>query len=163
MNWEYRRVASSLGFSIDRTRGDDLLEFPMEKARLRATYFYMGATAVTTIGYEWALDGHTHFSIPLVLQFSIGASITGVFNACGTLLVDVNPARPATASASANIFRCLFAAAALAALDTIISKLGTGWTFTLLTGLTSLAVPMAFKLQHTGRNWRQKSRNQSSK
>jgi len=123
----------------------------------------MGATAVTTIGYEWALDGHTHFSIPLVLQFSIGASITGVFNACGTSLVDVNPTRPATASAAANLFRCLLAAAALAALNTIISKLGTGWTFTLLTGLTSLAVPMAFKLQHTGRNWRQKSRNQSSK
>ena len=39
---------------------------------------------------------------------------------------------------------CLLAAAALAALDTIISKLGTGWTFTLLTGLTSLAVPMTF-------------------
>ncbi|CAN9375856.1 unnamed protein product [Alternaria alternata] len=77
MNWEYRRVASSLGFSIDRTRGDDLLEFPIEKARLRATYFYMGAAAVTTIGHGWALDRHTHFAIPLVLQFFIGASITG--------------------------------------------------------------------------------------
>ncbi|CAN9174353.1 hypothetical protein AA0119_g6600 [Alternaria tenuissima] len=163
MNWEYRRVASSLGFSIDRTRGDDLLEFPIEKARLRATYFYMGAAAVTTIGYGWALDRHTHFAIPLVLQFFIGASITGVFNACGTLLVDVNPIRPATASAAANLFRCLLAAAALAALDAIISKLGTGWTFTLLTGLTLLAVPMAFLLQHAGKSWRQKSRNQSSK
>lgn len=109
MNWEYRRVASSLGFSIDRTRGDDLLEFPIEKARLRATYFYMGAAAVTTIRYGWALDVHTHFAIPLVLQFFIGASITGVFNACGTLLVDVNPTRPATASAAANLFRCLLA------------------------------------------------------
>ncbi|KAH6838982.1 multidrug resistance protein [Alternaria alternata] len=151
MNWEYRRVASSLGFSIDRTRGDDLLEFPIEKARLRATYFYMGAAAVTTIRYGWALDVHTHFAIPLVLQFFIGASITGVFNACGTLLVDVNPTRPATASAAANLFH------------TIISKLGTGWTFTLLTGLTSLAVPMTFLLQHAERKWRQKSRNQSSK
>ncbi|KAL1791979.1 hypothetical protein ACET3X_009730 [Alternaria dauci] len=88
MNWEYRRVASNLGFSIDRTRGDDLLDFPVEKARLRATYFYMGAAAITTIRYGWALDKHTHFAIPLVFQFFIGASITGVFNACGTLLVD---------------------------------------------------------------------------
>jgi len=59
MNWEYRRVASRSGFAIDRTRGDDLLNFPIEKARLRATYFYMGAAAVTTIGYGWALDRHT--------------------------------------------------------------------------------------------------------
>ena len=59
MNWEYRRVASSSGFSIDRTRGDELLDFPIERARLRATYFYMSVAAVTTIGYGWALDKHT--------------------------------------------------------------------------------------------------------
>ena len=59
MNWEYRRVASSSGFSIDRTRGDDLLDFPIEKARLRATYFYMSVAAVMTIGYGWALDKRT--------------------------------------------------------------------------------------------------------
>jgi len=80
MNWEYRRVASGLGFAIDRTRADDLLDFPIEKARLRATYFYMSVAAATTIGYGWALDNHTHFAVPLVLQFFIGASITGVFN-----------------------------------------------------------------------------------
>jgi len=59
MNWEYRRVASSSGFSIDRTRGDDLLDFPIEKARLRATYFYMSVATGTTIGYGWALDKRT--------------------------------------------------------------------------------------------------------
>jgi len=59
MNWEYRRVASDSGFSIDRTRGDDLLDFPIEKARLRATYFYMSVAAMTTIGYGWALDKRT--------------------------------------------------------------------------------------------------------
>ena len=59
MNWEYRRVASRSGFSIDRTRGDDLLDVPIEKARLRATYFYMSVAAVTTIGYGWALDERT--------------------------------------------------------------------------------------------------------
>ncbi|KAI4912637.1 hypothetical protein J4E90_006043 [Alternaria incomplexa] len=161
MNWEYRRVASGLGFAIDRTRADDLLDFPIEKARLRATYFYMSVAAATTIGYGWALDKHTHFAVPLVLQFFIGASITGVFNACGTLLVDVNPIRPATASAAANLFRCLLAGAALAALDVMISKLGAGWTFTLLTGLTLLSVPMVVLLQRSGRNWRQKSQSQS--
>ena len=159
MNWEYRRVASGLGFAIDRTRADDLLDFPTEKARLRATYFYMSAAAATTIGYGWALDRHTHFAVPLVLQFFIGASITGVFNACGTLLVDVNPIRPATASAAANLFRCLLAGAALAALDAIISKLGAGWTFTLLTCLTLLSVPMAFLLQYSGMKWRRDNRN----
>ena len=59
MNWEYRRVASSSGFSIDRTRGDELLDFPIERARLRATYFYMSVAAVMTIGYGWALDKRT--------------------------------------------------------------------------------------------------------
>jgi hypothetical protein len=59
MNWEYHKVASSMGFSIDQTRGDDLLDFPIDKARLRATYYYMSAAAAATIGYGWALDRHT--------------------------------------------------------------------------------------------------------
>ncbi|KAH7077308.1 major facilitator superfamily transporter [Paraphoma chrysanthemicola] len=155
MNWEYRRVASSSNFTIDQTRGDNLLEFPIEKARLRATYFYVGVAAATITGYGWALATHTHFAVPLVIQFFIGASTTAVFNACGTLLVDVNSARPATASAAANLFRCFLAAAALAALDAIISQLGTGWTFTLITGFILLSLPMIWILQRDGKRWRQ--------
>jgi len=82
MNWEYRRVASSSGFSIDRTRGDDLLDFPIEKARLRATYFYINVAAVTTIGYGWALDKRT---VRLPSEKSLECGSTKISLAlCGT-------------------------------------------------------------------------------
>lgn len=56
MNWEYHSVARSANFAVDRLRGDDLLSFPIEKARLRATYIYTTIMAVTTIGYGWTLE-----------------------------------------------------------------------------------------------------------
>src|ERR1700709_1726940 len=35
VDWNYRRYATRLGFSIVRNRGQDLTEFPIEKARLQ--------------------------------------------------------------------------------------------------------------------------------
>ena len=59
-----------------------------------------------------------------------------IYNACGTLLIDLNPLRPAAAQASLNLIRCSLAAASLAALEPLINGIGVGWCFTII-GLTT--------------------------
>lgn len=59
MNWEYRSVARKTNFTVDIRGGDDLGTFPIERARLRATYIYSPIMAAACIGYGWALKQHT--------------------------------------------------------------------------------------------------------
>ena len=104
--------------------------------------YLLPISTLCTLTYGWALEHHLHPSIPLILQFFIGGSITIVFNACGTLLIDLHPLRPSTAQASLNIVRCTFAAGGLAALQPLINAVGSGWCFTiiaLITGGTATA------------------------
>ena len=104
--------------------------------------YLLPISTLCTLTYGWALEHHLHPSIPLILQFFIGGSITIVFNACGTLLIDLHPLRPSTAQASLNIVRCTFAAGGLAALQPLINAVGSGWCFTmiaLVTGGTATA------------------------
>ena len=93
-------------------------------------------------------------SVPLILQFFIGASITGVFNMCGTLLTDLHPQNPATAQASSNIVRCALSASGLAVIQLMITRIGAGWTFTVFAGICFLTVPMILVEVRWGRHWR---------
>lgn len=119
-----------------------MLDFPIFHARLRSMTYLLPLSILPLLAYGWVLEYHLHPSIPLILQFFIGGSITIIFNACGTLLVDLHPSRPSTAQASLNIVRCTFAAGSLAALQPLINAVGVGWCFTiiaLLTGGTATA------------------------
>ena len=104
--------------------------------------YLLPISTLCTLIYGWALEYHLHPAIPLILQFFVGGSITIVFNACGTLLIDLHPLRPGTAQASLNIVRCTFAAGGLAGLQPLINAVGSGWCFTmigLVTGGTATA------------------------
>lgn len=68
----YRRVASQIGFSIDRKNGDDLRDFPIEKARIEVTWPLLTAGLVCVIGYGWALERNAPLVVPLILLFFIG-------------------------------------------------------------------------------------------
>lgn len=95
-----------------------------------------------------------HVAVPLALQFFIGASITGVFNMCGTLLTDIHPNNAATAQASSNIVRCALSAAGLAALQEFIAHIGPGWTFTVFAALCLATIPMIVAEIRWGLQWR---------
>jgi len=56
MNMEYRRAARNADFTIDRVRGDDLAEFPIENARLRITHVYVALAVATIVAYGWTVD-----------------------------------------------------------------------------------------------------------
>ncbi|KAL8831706.1 MAG: hypothetical protein Q9191_000716 [Dirinaria sp. TL-2023a] len=172
MDRDYRTTAKSYNFPIDRVKGDDLTKFHIERARFRSSWYLLASTVVCVTGYGWTLASKavcllfvhlcilfTHASnknvaVPLVLQFVIGASITCLFNMCGTLLTDLNPRNPALAQASSNVVRCALSASGLAALQAMINHVGPGWTFTIFAGLCLLTAPMILAEMRWGFGWR---------
>ncbi|KAL8724480.1 MAG: hypothetical protein Q9181_006805 [Wetmoreana brouardii] len=142
MDRDYRAIAKLYDFPIDRVRGDDLSKFHVERARFRSSWYFLACTILSVIGYGWALAYKANIAIPLILQFFIGASITCLFNMCGTLLTDLNPQNPALAQASSNIVRCALSAAGLTALQEMIDHVGPGWTFTIFGAMCLLTAPM---------------------
>ncbi|KAF2181863.1 hypothetical protein K469DRAFT_713467 [Zopfia rhizophila CBS 207.26] len=135
------------------------MPFAIEKVREGSTsrdvYLHNQNSCDNPLGYGWSLEKHAHVSIPLVLRFFISTSVTAVFNAYGTLLVEINPDHPATVSATSNLFRCILAAAGLAALDPLITALSPRWYFAVFTAILLITAQMAYFLQSRGVRWRQ--------
>ncbi|KAG7048400.1 major facilitator superfamily transporter [Colletotrichum scovillei] len=155
LDWNYRRIASQIGFAIDRHRGDDLLKFPIEKARLQPVYPAVAVGLAALTAYGWVL----HFEVggvaaPLVLQGVIGLTITGSFSVMNTLIVDLFPDAPATATAANNLVRCAMGAVGTAVIEYMIRGMGRGWSFTFLAALCAVLSPMMFLIAKKGPVWR---------
>ena len=52
---DYRITAKAHNITINKVEGDDLLTFPIEKARLRSVFIPIGIVIVSAIGYGWSL------------------------------------------------------------------------------------------------------------
>ncbi|KAM0232112.1 hypothetical protein ACHAP5_010846 [Fusarium lateritium] len=154
LDWNYRRIAKKIGFTIDRKRGDDLGKFPIETARIQPVYPILLAGIATLIGYGWALQVETSIAVPLVLVFLIGMFVPTSFSVLNTLIVDLNPNAPATATAANNLVRCMFGAAATAAIDHMIAGMGRGWCFTFLALLNLAMIPLLRIVDKRGMHWR---------
>ncbi|RGP60166.1 hypothetical protein FLONG3_10962 [Fusarium longipes] len=154
LDWNYRRIAKKIGFTIDRKRGNDLAKFPIETARIQAIYPILLAGIVTLICYGWALQVETTVAVPLVLVFLIGMFVPTSFSVLNTLIVDLNPQAPATATAANNLVRCMFGAASTAAIDHMIEGMGRGWCFTFLALLNLAMIPVLRLVDKRGMGWR---------
>ncbi|KAL8912194.1 MAG: hypothetical protein Q9171_002756 [Xanthocarpia ochracea] len=55
---DYHITAKSHNLPVDKVRGDNLLTFPVEKARLRSAWVPIAIAAVTFMGYGWSLHFH---------------------------------------------------------------------------------------------------------
>ncbi|OTB01115.1 hypothetical protein M426DRAFT_223988 [Hypoxylon sp. CI-4A] len=154
IDWNYRRIAKKLGVSLDRKRGHDLKNFPIEKARLQLVYPLVVVGAITYIGYAWALQYKTHVAVPLVLSFFIGIGVTGPFQIINVLIVDLYPEQPATATAANNLCRCLSGAVATAVIQYIIDAWGRGWAFTFISLIFIIFSPALWVIQTYGPKWR---------
>ena len=153
-DYDYQQVARTHHLVIDRARGDDLSKFPIEKARLRTVWLYIFISATATLGYGWTLEHRTHLATPLSMQFLIGLAVTGVFNVCNTLVVDLHSDQAATASASVSITRCASAAAGVSVLQLLLDAIGLGWTFTIIAGLCYGIAPLLWLEREKGWQWR---------
>lgn len=55
MNRDYCLTARDHNIVINAISGDDLTDFPIEKARFRSIWYSISVSGVCTTGYGWAL------------------------------------------------------------------------------------------------------------
>ncbi|PGH13557.1 hypothetical protein AJ79_03550 [Helicocarpus griseus UAMH5409] len=116
--------------------------FPLERARLRTAWLWAGIQSASILMFGWTLDRDTHIAVPIASTLLLGWTTTSIQCVVFTFLVDVYPERGATAAAALNLVRCLLGGGGAAAVFPIIHRIGIGWTFTLLAGIS--LVGMAF-------------------
>ncbi|EED24402.1 MFS transporter, putative [Talaromyces stipitatus ATCC 10500] len=156
LDLNYKRLARKLGMSVDRKRGDDLTNFPIEKARLQLSFLWSSILAATMLGYGWALNYKAPLAVPLVIMFIMGFTMICTMNSLTTLLTDIFPDRVSTASAAQNLLRCLLGAVGAAVVDQMLKSMGIGWCFTFM-GLLILAATGLLWFEYIwGMEWRQK-------
>lgn len=158
LDWNYRRIAHKIGFAIDYRRGDDLSQFPIEKARIQPVYPFLIVGIGSVIAYGWVLQAETHLAGPLVLLFVVGLCITGSFSILNTLVVDLYPYAPATAIAANNLVRCLFGAGGTAVIEPMLQVMGRGWTYTFWALILVVFSPILLILSRSGPRFREERR-----
>ena len=136
MDRNYKITAREAGHAIDKVSGDDLSDFPIERARSRGSWYLLATYICALTGYGWSVQANAHESVLLILQFVLAALCTCFQQTFNALLVDIFPASPSTAAASSNITRCALSAVAVAVLEPLVKVMGRGWFFTLLTILS---------------------------
>lgn len=168
MDWNYNRTAKEAGLTIDHRvagRGggggggeeEEIDNFPIEKARTRGSFSMLAFSVGALTGYGWAVQRQVHVSVPLILQFFIGAKCTITLQIFSALLVDIFPKIPSTAAASNNIVRCSLSAAAVAVLQPAVNAIGRAWFFTMI-GIIDIVVGVValWLLQRWGFIWRER-------
>lgn len=143
---------------VDKKRGDNLRNFPIERARLTSVLYVNALQTVTLLCYGWVLQKHAPLAVPLVFQFLMGLWLVASSNSMSTLLIDLFPDRASTASAASNLLRCIFGAIGAAVIDDMLTNMGYGWSFVLmglLVGLASvlLVVELKYGMGWRGKRW----------
>lgn len=106
-------------------------DFPLFQCRLKTLWIYAVVESIVTLTYGWVLQQQVHIAVPLILQFLcklmrereirgivhmqqlyitiflVGICVTGTSNAMQTLMIDLNPGKGASITASNNLSRCL--------------------------------------------------------
>ncbi|SCV05444.1 LANO_0H07624g1_1 [Lachancea nothofagi CBS 11611] len=171
LNWNYRRRYSKHKRFIEQAREELLAEYDHDekrvdailtqdlayafnifRARLEIIFIPLLLSGAGFIIFGWCLGQHE--SLALVLFFSGFASLfSNCVIACATtLVVDLYPQKSSTATGCVNFSRCIMAAIFVAALNSMMSSMTVGGTFTLMAGLTmlsttTLVIPIKYGLQ----------------
>ncbi|CAI6043876.1 unnamed protein product [Clonostachys chloroleuca] len=155
MDRDYAKTLRELGWTTDRVNPDELVNFPIEKARARNTYLFLFVSTGTIVGYGWAVTQSAHPAVALVLQFIQGFWGTYFYTTYSALMVDTYPQSPSTAAAATSVTRCAMAAAGVAILQPLLDVAGRGWYFTAL-GLWSglFGIAAVALLRWKGSVWR---------
>lgn len=75
-----------------------------------------------------------------------------------TMLVDLYPLSPATATAANNLVRCLVGAAGTAVIIQMINGMGRGWCFTFIAAVIFVTSPLLWVELKWGPKWREQRR-----
>lgn len=155
LNWNYARVAKSVGMSADKKRGEDLRKFPIERARLDLMWPWTILAILMILIWGWVVDSGTSLAAPLVVLFLAGLGLSGPMSVLTTLLVDLYPMNPGRVSSSFNLTRASCSAIGTAIVQYIIDAWGYGFTYLFLGLLLVAASPTVFAVRKWGPQWRE--------
>lgn len=158
INRNFQRHCAKRGVPYDRSRQLDLIDFPIERARLEIGVPLMLLAGVTLIAWGWAMAAEAHLAVLCVLSFIVGIGMNGFNNTTNVLLVDMHPGKAGTAQAANNLTRCLVGAGATAAIEPMMNAMGVGGAFSLVGGLYVICLPFLLFLMAKGMGWRKEMR-----
>ena len=121
-------------------------EFYIVPIRLRSIWWitllvFIGVTA----GYGFSLNSK-QIALPLILQFFIACSATGVLLLNGVLLADSRPGNSAAGTTTVNLVRFGIGALAVGVVQLLFDRIGAGFTF-LIFAMATLALTLILALQ----------------
>ena len=158
INWNYRRHAKKLGLPVDKSRQNDLANFPIERARLEVALLPVYVTAAVMIAWGWALESRTSVAVPCVLAFVMGVVYMGVLNVFNTLITDLYRKQAGAAVAASWFIRCMMGAVMTSVIQPLILAVGSGWAYTIM-GLSYVVFsPSILLIMRRGMTWRKKER-----
>jgi hypothetical protein len=134
-------------------------EFHIAPTRLRSIWWitlllFIGVTA----GYGFSLNSK-QIALPLILQFFIACSATGVLLLNGVLIADSRPGNSAAGTTVVNLVRFGVGALAIGVVQLLFDRIGTGFTF-LIFAMATLALTLILALQWGLMiRWRSRSEN----
>ncbi|KAI0387209.1 MFS general substrate transporter [Hypomontagnella monticulosa] len=155
LNWNYGRVARSIGVAPDRKRGDDMRAFPIERARLDLMWPCTILAVGMIIAWGWVVDSGTSLAAPLVILFFGGAGLSGPVSILTTLLVDLYPMNPGRVSSTFNLTRATLSAVGTAVVQYIIDAWGYGFTYLFMGCIVLAASPCIWIVRRWGPKWRE--------
>ncbi|TBU34756.1 major facilitator superfamily domain-containing protein [Dichomitus squalens] len=132
--------------------------FPIEYARLRTVPAFFAVFVIACIGYGWCLHSSVNIAGPLILQIIIGWVTVSLMNGAQTLIIDLAPQHGSAITACNNLVRCSLGAVYVSVIDLILKRLGTGWTYVLLSGICIVFSPTYWILIKYGPRWRAQRR-----
>jgi len=154
VDWNFRRHARRIGYPIVKGRQRALGNFPIEKARIQIALPMIYLACAATLTYGWVMHSKPPLAAPLVVLFFIGYANSASFNIMSTLIVDLHPRDPGTATAANNLVRCLLGAGGTAVVIPLLNAIGSGWTYTLVAGVWFALSPILWLIIRRGPLWR---------
>ncbi|KJZ70925.1 hypothetical protein HIM_09676 [Hirsutella minnesotensis 3608] len=155
LNWNYARVARSMGISPDRKRGEELRTFPIERARLDLMWPWTLLAVATIAVWGWVVDSGTSLAAPLVILFLAGMGLSGPVSILTTLLVDLYPMNPGRVSSAFNLTRASLSGVGTAVVQYIIDAWGYGFTYVFMALVVLAACPSIAIVRKWGPKWRE--------
>ena len=158
MDHDYRFIESQYRTSKNipedtKLNKKDLVDFPIEKSRLRNIWWIVSIFIVATAGYGFSLNLNL-IALPLVLQFFIAYTATAVFSLNSALVIDLYPGASASATAVNNLMRCSVGAVGVSVVQIVINGVGAGVAFLVFAVVTAGASPLLVVEWFYGEGWR---------
>ncbi|CAJ0648815.1 12096_t:CDS:2 [Entrophospora sp. SA101] len=122
------------------------------EARIHSVWISAVLLPTCCLIYGWLVEKEVHMAGPLIAWFF---STQVIYNSMSTYLVDVFSSQSASIIALSNCIRMMAAGTLSILASPMENKLGTGWTFTLLSGICYASILILVLVYIKGKSWRE--------